>query len=225
MYCEHSLETENPYNKEFFSKAFKEPSFSVLLQKAILNSAQTKSAEKHQLLSKLISDKLTAKEESIRSLAAQMACDAIAYATISQLKALAVACNLRLVTPNFTIRGTVTESMFQAACEDFVVKRFTPLSDVTMNALDLAHLEALSCLKVHSFMTFDLNQFLQQWHYGNYRYTSEQLAKTSIGSHLVNMWNEGGLRMTTPTSVGILVGTCVTSTLSGVKTNLSQEWD
>lgn len=216
-----ALELDNPYNKDFFSKAFKEPSFSVLLQKAILNSAQTNRSEKHTLLAKLVADKILAANESVQSLASQMACDAIAFATVNQLKILGLYASIALVQPNLNPPTIVSEQNFLQICEDWLEERLTPFLETNLSQLDLDHLEALSCLNYLDFTSRSLEQRLAGWKYGDFIFTLEKLRSMSIGKQVIAYWEEKRLRSVSLTSVGQLVGIYMIDTLSKSNTNLA----
>lgn len=218
------LEERNPYDKEFFGKAFKEPSFSVLLQKAILNSAQTSRHEKHSLLAKLVSDKLKGKEESIQSLASQMACDAIAFATFNQLKILGLGAALMLVCPCLDESVIKSEQDYLRACENWVTLVITPFLDTTINRLDLLHLEALSCLIHLDFMGRELGDSLKSWKCKKFTLNPNQLFNFKLGPQIRHFWADRGLQSASLTSVGQLVGVYVFDLLANSDTDISG-WD
>lgn len=76
------LEDQKTVSKEKIDQAQDHPDFSAFLQKALLTSAQTDSKDKHKLLARLVSERLTSEPESVFSLASKMACDALSFASI-----------------------------------------------------------------------------------------------------------------------------------------------
>jgi hypothetical protein len=61
-------------DRAIIDRALEEPSFGVILQKALIGSSQTESQEKHELLARLVAMKLDAPQESLRSVVAPLAC-------------------------------------------------------------------------------------------------------------------------------------------------------
>jgi hypothetical protein len=58
------LEERQQVDRAMIDRALEEPSFGVILQKALIGSSQTESEEKHELLAKLVTMKLVAPQES-----------------------------------------------------------------------------------------------------------------------------------------------------------------
>ena len=215
------LEQKNPYSKEFFSDAFKQPSFSVLLQKAIINSAQTKSAQKHTLLSKLVAEKLQSKEESTLSLASQMACDAIAFANFNQLQLLGLQCALVVRHPRFNLPDGTEREQFLATCEYHFRTIIKPFVENTFNIYDILHLEALSCLKHTNSAQMDLNASLRNWGPSPCPFTKDDLFRFPLGLSVKELWEERGLQHIVLTTVGMLVGSYVIDTTTQTDMDMS----
>ena len=79
------LENGKMVSPEQISSSQEHPDFSVVLQKAMISASQTESKEKHQLLSRLVAERIKAAPESLMALTSKMACDAISYTTSNQL--------------------------------------------------------------------------------------------------------------------------------------------
>jgi hypothetical protein len=94
------LEKSNQISEEVLVTAQEHPDFSVVLQKAMLSSAQTENESKHDLLSRLVAERIQASPESMLSMASKMACDAISYTTPNQLLILGLLTNILYVLPN-----------------------------------------------------------------------------------------------------------------------------
>ena len=94
------LEKSRQVSEEALVTAQEHPDFSVVLQKAMLSAAQTDSEEKHELLSRLVAERIQASPESMLSMASKMACDAISFTTPNQLKILGLLTNILYNLPS-----------------------------------------------------------------------------------------------------------------------------
>lgn len=205
------LEKTGSMSEEALASAQEDPDFSVVLHKAILSSAQTSNKSKHDLLARLVAERLQAPSESLLSMASKMACDAISYTTSNQLLILGLLTNLLYITPTDQLQSPQQLPWLQA--------RLSPFLGAKPSALDFTHLESLSCLKFESFLTRDLQQLLKQ-HVGD-SFNYEDFALTEMGSKVIAAWDGGGLKSCQLTSVGQLLGVMVSDQYVGGKTNMT----
>ena len=126
-------------DRSIIDRALEEPSFGVILQNALIGSAQTESQEKHELLANLVATKLAAPEESLRSIVTSLACEALTHLTHNQLKILGVQSVLTLIYPSFNESHLQTESDFLGACDSWLTSRLSPFLDVQIRRIDLLH--------------------------------------------------------------------------------------
>lgn len=205
------LEKSRSISEEELSTAQEEPDFSVVLHKAILSAAQTNNKSKHDLLARLVAERLQAPTESLLSMASKMACDAISYTTPNQLLILGLLTNLLYITPNDQLQGPQQILWLQA--------RLSPFLEAKPTRMDYTHLESLSCLKFESFIARDLSQVLKQ-HIGD-TFNYENFTSTKMGKRVVEAWDGGALKSCQLTSVGQILGVMVSDQYIGGKTNMS----
>lgn len=93
------LEEKGSVSREQIEAAQEQPDFSIALQTAMLTAAQTSDHQKHQLLARVLSERLDSKADSLRALASKIALDSIGYTTPSQLRLLAFVADLFYVSP------------------------------------------------------------------------------------------------------------------------------
>jgi hypothetical protein len=79
---------ENIEDKE--KHALSDPDYTYLLYEAVLGAARSNSEQKHKLLARLVTDRLAAEPDSLRTLAAHMACNAVPQLSNMHLKLLGV---------------------------------------------------------------------------------------------------------------------------------------
>lgn len=205
------LENSNNISEEALVTAQEHPDFSVVLQKAMLSAAQTENESKHDLLSRLVAERIQASPESMLSMASKMACDAISYTTPNQLAILGLLANILYINPN----GLFHESQHMP----WLQARLAPFLSVNPNHIDYTHLESLSCLKFESFITRDLSQILDQKIGSGFNY--EQFKSSQLGEKVLSVWEDGALKSCQLTSVGQILGVMVSDQYVGGKTSMA----
>ena len=218
------LEESRTISKDQIESAQEHPDFSILLQKAILSSSQTDSEEKHFLLARFVSERLGSSPESVLSLASKIACDAISYTNIRQLKALGLLATVYDIRPNDYGQDGLTSEQFYSYFKNWLVIRLKPFQGLRINKLDMLHLESLSCLKWDTFITRDLAVILSVPNKPAYIFNLEDFKTTGIGKEIHDYWENNRLNSATLTSVGQLIGVYVSDLLTKTTTTF-HGWD
>ena len=193
--------------------ALEHPDFSVVLQKAMLSAAQTENQNKHELLSRLVAERIQAPPESLVSMASKMACDAISFTTPNQLLILGLLTNILYIVPSETIIETQKLEWIQTR-----VSKFLELNLRTLD-LDCNHLESLSCTTVISIISNDLPKILSHKFGGAFDFDTFKSKPT--GEKLVKMWKESHLQKCNLTTVGQILGVMVSDQHLGDKTSFA----
>lgn len=205
------LEQSKAMSEEELASAQEQPDFSVVLHKAILSAAQTDNKSKHDLLSRLVAERLQSTPESLLSMASKMACDAISYTTPNQLLILGLLANILYIQPSDKLSKPQYMGWLQA--------RLSPFIDVNPAPLDYTHLESLSCLKFESFLSRDLTKTLTQKMGSDFDYAD--FTDTKLGKRLLEIWDGKALKSCQLTSVGQLLGVMVSDQhVAGNKTSM-----
>jgi len=208
------MEDSNQVSKDKIDTAQDHPDFSALLQKALLTSAQTDNKDKHIILARLVSERLKSNPESILALGSKMACDVISYATVDQLMILGLAVNFYGIRPNPFPPSGIQESSFQAWLDKWLTARLKPYQKIKFRAIDITHLESLSCLKVNTFIGRDLNAMFSK---DTFKFDFEQLGDLDLRESMKNIWKDG-LEKIDLTTVGQIIGVSVSDLLSNTNT-------
>ena len=215
-----NIEDESGIDSKIIDDAQNHPGFSVLLQKSILNAAQTDNFEKHELLAELVSSRLLQPSEGTFALASKMACDAITHATPRQLTILGLIEFLQEVRlTKFSLTTQQYQNWLEKCLEPIMIR-----VDI-FNNRDLLHLEALSCITYERGSNRGLEPILQtkngpimeatiEW---KDRFDQKLFKNSEIGIWLNYLWTEG-MAGVYVTSVGAIVGKCVNDKLSGIVT-------
>ena len=219
-----TLEKKDKGNKIIIENALSHPDFSALLQKAILSSAQTENKQKHELLARLIRDRLTMNSESIHALTSKLAADAISAITVNQLKLLCLIMNIKYIIPTEIPSTISSQEEFNKYVTKWLDRRFSNITDVNYSSLDFDHLEALSCLTVIRFGSTQLYQSIStKFENDKFQVNITEFINSKLGKKISEMWNDR-LGSAILTSVGQLIGMYVSDVLTGVDTNLSNDW-
>jgi hypothetical protein len=184
----NALEESKQISKDKIETAQDHPDFSIMLQKALLASAQTDNKNKHVILAQLVSERLKSQPESILALSSKMACDSISYATVNQLMILGLAVNFYTVRPNPYPPAGVNQSNFQDWLDNWLITRLNPYRNIEFRRIDVNHLESLSCLKVNSFIGRNLNDMFKN---DNLTYDFERMEDIELKEIVKKIWKDG----------------------------------
>lgn len=206
------LEREQRVSAEALAGASEHPDFSITLQKALLSAAQTDDKNKHDLLARLVAERIQAPPESMVSLASKLACEVISYLTPGQLMILGLATSIYHVAPS--------QRLSNVQVLPWLHRNIGPFMDARPTHLDYAHLESLSCIRIGSIGQ-DLYPILEG-KFGE-AISRDAFDETPLGKDLVRMWRDERLDVCVPTTVGQLLGVMVIDQHNGTKTSLD-EW-
>ena len=205
------LEKSKQISEEALATAQEHPDFSVVLHKAILSAAQTDNKSKHDLLSRLVAERIKASPESMLSMASKMACDAISYTTPNQLQILGLLTNILYIEPAGLINQDQQIPWLHA--------RTAPFLGANATHIDYTHLESLSCMKFESFITRDLSKILSIKFGGSFNF--DEFKTAPFGAKLIDVWETKALKSCQLTTVGQIIGIMVSDQCTGGKTNMS----
>ncbi len=210
------LEDQKTVSKEKIDQAQDHPDFSAFLQKALLTSAQTDSKDKHKLLARLVSERLTAEPESVFSLASKMACDALSFASNNQIMLLGLVTNLYGIRPHPFPPVGLKPEQFQEWMDNWITQRLSPFKNLTIGKQDLNHLESLSCLKINQFVGRDLNQL---YTVGDFKFDFNILTDAVLKEKIKQLWDASQLQTIDLTTTGQIIGVMASDMISNTKTN------
>jgi len=215
-----TLEQQGEQYKKTIEDSLNHPDFSVLLQKATISSAQTDDKQKHELLARLVSDRLTKGSESLFALSSKLACDAVSMLNLRQMKILGLLTSLILVRPQPFPPTHIVKEIFNIWFVQWLTQRLNVYQDLTLNNLDLLHLESLSCVRV-SIGSRDLQKILSPPKESGLTFDYKAFSATEIGKKVKELW-ESELKHALPTTIGQLIGVYVSDMLTNTHTSLDQ---
>ncbi|HEY5811493.1 MAG TPA: LPO_1073/Vpar_1526 family protein, partial [Terrimicrobiaceae bacterium] len=167
--------------------------------------------------------RLTAPEESLRSLVTFLACEALTHLTHNQLEILGIQSVLTLIYPSFDESKIHTEQAFLKVCNDWLTMRLSPFLDAQIRRIDLLHLESLSCARASDLGEYPLESKLEFWKCRDFGFTKDALFQLPIGEKIKIWWEELGLKQVKLTTTGQLVGLNVVETMGKTSINF-EKW-
>jgi hypothetical protein len=193
------------------------------LKRAIISSAETSDKQKHELLARVVSDRLTKQSESLFALSSKLACDALSACNISQLKILGLLVTLTFVRPrNFPPPGYPKE-VLNVIFQEWLIPMVQPYGDLNFIDQDFLHLESLSCIKLDAFLSRDFKELFAYRKETGFKFDYAAFSATNVGKLIVQLW-ESGLKYAIPTTIGQLIGIYVSDMLTGTNTTLDSWW-
>ena len=141
---EGQQQIENIEDKK--QQALSDPDYTSLFQEAVLGAARTNSEQKHKLLARLVTDRLTAEPDSLQALSVHMACNAVPQLSKMHLKLLGVLYIIRHQPAPSYIMDLPYDERIDVGNKWCLteIAPFIPIGGLT--DLDFAHLTAVSCI-------------------------------------------------------------------------------
>jgi hypothetical protein len=147
-----ALEDGHSVDQHQINASATHPQFSSLLQRSVLNAAETDESEKHNLLAQLIAIRLRSSAETTLALASQLASDAIAHSTRRQLTLMAIRCFFEEIRP----RKGLTFLQYKGWIEICL----DPFAEFEFHVIDAKHLVAIACATYDPTSLQDLGSML-----------------------------------------------------------------
>ncbi len=213
-----ALEQQGEQYKKIIGDSLNHPDFSVLLQKALISSAQTGDRQKHELLARLVSDRLTQSPESLFALCSKLACDAVPMLNLRQLKALGLLANLWFLRP-VGCPPNMPKEISNVWASEWLERRLYFYQDLTLTTLDFLHLASVSCVTYDPLISRDLKKVLSTTAQNGFAFDYEALCNSEVGKKIIELWKLG-LNHATPTTVGQLIGVFVSDMLTNTSSSL-----
>src|SRR5258708_39924690 len=132
------LDNEHRVKRQQLEDVASHPQFSALLQRCVLNAAETNEQTKHKLLATLVANRMQSPPETTLALASQLASDAVTRSTKRQLRLMALQAFIEGVQPQYPMKFTV----FKIWLEKHFLGQF---EDFEFHEIDARHLVAISC--------------------------------------------------------------------------------
>jgi len=212
-------------------QALADPDYTSLFQEAVLGAARTSSEQTHNLLARLVTDRLTAEPDSLHTLAAHMACNAVPQLSPTHLRLLGAMYIIHFLPAPSSMKDLSADER-QVACPRWFLDEMSKVIPIgTVTKLDFAHLVAVFCIayippvpnlgemplggpsypREWRLSSIILDKFSSQGYMSSM--TSTQIEMGPIGSELKRCWEQSDMRKASLTSAGSLIGMYVRDTI------------
>jgi len=214
-------------------QALADPDYTSLFQEAAFGAARINSEQKHKLLARLVTDRLTAEPDSLRNLAAHMACNAVPQLSNMHLKLLGALYVIHHYPAPSYMMDLPYDERIDVGTKWFLneIAPFIPIGELT--DLDFAHLTAVSCITYVPQVTpsgIGGSSEPGSWKLpivvrGKLCHLKElyrlpqpirepQIDQNKIGKNLLAAWENSDMRKASLTPAGSLIGMYVRDTLT-----------
>ncbi|MCJ7576256.1 MAG: hypothetical protein MUO80_06260 [Dehalococcoidia bacterium] len=219
-----ALEEQGEQQKKVIEDSLNQPDFSILLQKAILSSAQTEDKGKHEILARLVADRLAQDTESLLVLCSKQAVDVIPMLNNRQMKILAFLAAIFYIRPRLFPPPNIPNhsTVLNIWCLQWLEKTLAIYQDLVVHRLDYLHLESLSCIKWDPILSRDLAKILKfESETPKFKFDVKAFLETPLGSKIKQLWN-AGLKSALATTVGQVIGVYTSDYLLGAETSFEK---
>jgi hypothetical protein len=218
------LEAEIPASAaHIIGEAFDHPETSLLMQKSLLAAAVTDNDDRHSILSELIAQRLTAGADDMIALAGAVACDIVGSLSSRQIHLLALLTTLVQLRPGDPLPDFPAERLGELVPEywDMHLARVCVADLDKVIPLDFSHLEAVSCIRMDTMVERNLQYTLNITFRGKLIVAPMHvLREMEWWPRMHRLW-EMGIRQSTGTTVGYLIGTLHHDSLVGSRTEFN----
>jgi hypothetical protein len=214
-----TLVEEGEVSPQAAERALDNPDLALLVTDAVLAAAQTESQQKHDLLARLVAERLASKPDDLLSLVSKRACDTIPALSPTHLRILGLMATTQVMNPAPSLLAGVSPEEQKALAIDWLIHQWAAYSQLICTRMDFLHLQAESCM-AEAETIGGLEGVVQSMGCGSFL-TAELKSNPVIG-HIYGLWrDEGGLRHKL-TPKGCLIGIYVSDLLTGNRTDLSE---
>ena len=208
---------DDPGARERIKSALADPDFTVLQMNAMIVSTGTSVVEKHQLLARLVADRMLSEKESWKALAIDRACKAVPRLSITQLGVLGILSMIygaKPASPGQEVPAEDFHDWWSRWIEE-MISPLLPLGETT--EIDYTHLVSVSCCTFEFIGYRNLTHILSPSSARGGEWDGDKfLVESETGQALSTLW-AAGMQRAFPTSVGRLIGVHVHSLYAGTE--------
>jgi hypothetical protein len=191
--------------------ALADPDYTSLFQEAVLGAALTNSEQKHKILARLVTDRLIAEPDTLRTLAAHMACSAVPQLSPPHLRFLGLMAVIYVMDTPAHLKATEEVKGFDSYDTrikkglEWLSEELAPLLPIgDMAEYDYAHLAAVSCIAYGQANHDLLNVMI--WSFSTKGGSRSIIEQTDIGKTLLQYWDQDMVCNAFLTPAGALIG-------------------
>jgi hypothetical protein len=176
--------------------ALERPDTLAMIRSAFNGASEKNDVAKKEILSRLVVDRLTAKQETVQAVATRRVAETIPYLTSRQLHTLGILSLIFGIRPIISINmPSQAPDILKAEYSKFFIQwlqnfaRMYPVIEYSNN--DALHMESLSLMKATSFLITNLAQVLAHQGQPKIDFDASLLQDTPFGKNLIEAWEKG----------------------------------
>lgn len=203
--------------KKKIENIFDSPDFSKILEHSIKISSLSEESEKKDILAQLLVHRLLVETDTTDALVVKIACEKIEYLNKNHLKILGLTYSLRQIPQDFDYDNRERERYTDEQIKKLLLERLVPYYKLTVNQLELEHLEFHNCIKLNYALTTYLSPLILPTEiYGNKDH-EPSFYKTNLGCQILTDWTNHNLQHSELSIVGQLIGEYVNNLMTKEK--------
>jgi len=192
--------------KKKIENALDSPDFSKILEQSIKISALSEDKEKKDILAQLLIHRLLVDNETTESLIVKIACEQLEYLNNNHLKILGLIYSMRKTSTDFDYDNRERQRFTDEEIKKQLIDRFAPYYKMTVNQLELEHLEFHNCIKMNYGLTTFLSPLILPFEIYSDKDKEISFYKTNLGAQLLIDWTNNNLQHGQLSVVGQLIG-------------------
>ncbi len=202
--------------------ALSDPDYTILFQEAVLGAARTNSEQKHKILARLVTDRLSAEPDSLHNLSAHMACNAIPQLSNTHLRLLGLLYFIHSSPAPSFIMSMPYDERIDIGTKWFLneIIPLIPTGEVT--EFDFAHLAAVSTIAYvppvgnpgYWKLPFVVRRKICYTNELSAIYVDHRIEQDKTGKALLNIWGKSNMKKASLTPAGSLIGMYVVDAIS-----------
>jgi len=200
-------------------QAMEHPDVAAAIQDALYSAARTNDPQKHDLLSRAITERMLSDHDGVQALATNQALSVIPRLSPIHLDALGLTTLVYSIRP--TLDSAIPPKTIARELEFWLasqVSLYLPIDDVSY--MDAKHLMSNGCLIFQGNFSNDLKRVLSPDGVDDFEWTSDGFFESELGQKLQSAWGSFGTHCQL-TSVGEIIGIYVHDSKSGRRTEIT----
>lgn len=209
-------EPQDAATTERIKAALNDPDFAGLLRDSLISSARTTSDEKHEILARVVSERLRYDGDSLVGLTVPLAAEAVGRLTSKQLRYLGVTTLVTGIRPTpFPPVPARTDDWYG----DWLRMHLAPYHPLpSLLSMDFRHLESTGCARQLAFVGLDLANALKDRAREPFDWPFDDFVKDGLGRELRTIWSD--MQRLTLTTAGTLIGIYVHDRMTNMRTRI-----
>jgi hypothetical protein len=206
--------------REPIERALDDPDFAAILKTALIASARTSNADKHEILARAVADRLNSPPEGLVALTSALAIDALPHLSANHLNFLGVAAVVYHIRPVPFPPELASHERFGEWYVAWLTQQLAGcLPGLQMTYVDYAHLVSVGCIQYDTIGSRDIKRVLNPPNPETHPWPADKfLSENPLGKHLSDLWKT--MNHASLTTTGQLIGIYVHDLTTTQKTTI-----